>query len=144
MGFQKPSRIQEHAFPLLLRDGPDGRCVRADRRARASPGASLIWHGARRGAWGCRPRNLIAQSQAGTGKTAAFAVCMLGRTDPSIPAVQALCIAPTRELARQIGDVVKQMGKFTPVTVYMAVKDSAGPGTASSSRAPGGSVCSQG
>jgi len=53
---------------------------------------------------------------------------MLGRTDPSIPAVQALCIAPTRELARQIGDVVKQMGKFTQVTVYMAVKDSAGSG----------------
>jgi CHASE3 domain sensor protein len=76
----------------------------------------------------CRPRNLIAQSQAGTGKTAAFALCMLGRTDASLQAVQALCIAPTRELARQIADVVTHMAKFTKVTVYQAVKDRDGPG----------------
>jgi superfamily II DNA/RNA helicase len=30
MGFQRPSKIQESALPLLLRNGPDGRYVRTD------------------------------------------------------------------------------------------------------------------
>ena len=84
----------------------------------------------------CRPNNLIAQSQAGTGKTAAFALCMLGRTDETVPAVQALCIAPTRELARQIGDVVVQMAKFTKISVFMAIKEREG-GTSASSPTDG-------
>lgn len=31
----------------------------------------------------CRPRNIIAQSQSGTGKTAAFVLTMLSRLEPS-------------------------------------------------------------
>jgi ATP-dependent RNA helicase DDX19/DBP5 len=50
---------------------------------------------------GPNPRNLICQSQTGTGKTAAFALAMIHRVDPKISAPQALCVAPTRELARQ-------------------------------------------
>lgn len=70
------------------------------------------------------PKNMIGQSQSGTGKTAAFVLTMLSRVDVSINAVQAVCIAPSRELARQIMDSVTEMGKFTKVTTKMALKDS--------------------
>src|SRR5271155_3906703 len=66
---------------------------------------------------------MIGQSQSGTGKTAAFVLTMLSRITYEKDAVQAICLAPTRELVRQIVDVVKEMGKFTPVKVCLAVKD---------------------
>jgi len=37
---------------------------------------------------------------------------------------QAICVAPSRELARQIMAVIKNMGKFTTVTVAEAIKQS--------------------
>jgi ATP-dependent RNA helicase DDX19/DBP5 len=65
---------------------------------------------------------MIGQSQSGTGKTAAFVLTMLSRIDYSIKAPQAICIAPTRELAAQIMLVVEKMGQFTPVTKFFASK----------------------
>ena len=38
----------------------------------------------------CSPQNLIAQSQSGTGKTAAFVLAMLTRVDPSKPYPQVI------------------------------------------------------
>uniref|UniRef100_A0A673LSL0 RNA helicase n=1 Tax=Sinocyclocheilus rhinocerous TaxID=307959 RepID=A0A673LSL0_9TELE len=58
------------------------------------------------------PQNLIAQSQSGTGKTAAFVLAMLSHVDPSLKWPQCLCISPTYELALQTGKVIEQMGKF--------------------------------
>ncbi|CAF1360075.1 unnamed protein product [Rotaria sordida] len=58
------------------------------------------------------PKNIIAQSQSGTGKTAAFSLAILSRIDPSIPSVQALILAPTYELAIQIGSVIEQMAQY--------------------------------
>lgn len=58
------------------------------------------------------PKNMIAQSQSGTGKTAAFVLTMLSRVDPKAKYPQALCLAPTYELALQIGKVAQDMGKF--------------------------------
>ena len=66
---------------------------------------------------------MIGQSQSGTGKTAAFVLTMLSRINYDRDVVQAICLSPTRELARQTVDVVKEMGKFTPVKVTLAVKD---------------------
>ncbi|KAF8666731.1 DEAD/DEAH box helicase [Rhizoctonia solani] len=91
MKFQRPSKIQERALPLLLQNPP---------------------------------RNMIGQSQSGTGKTAAFVLTMLSRVDESNPAPQAICLAPSRELARQIMSVVTSMGQFTKVTTGYAIKDS--------------------
>ncbi|KAI1177154.1 P-loop containing nucleoside triphosphate hydrolase protein [Nemania sp. FL0916] len=59
------------------------------------------------------PRNMIAQSQSGTGKTAAFVTTILSRVDftrDSTP--QALLLAPSRELARQIQSVISTLGQF--------------------------------
>ncbi|KAH8100942.1 DEAD-domain-containing protein [Cristinia sonorae] len=69
------------------------------------------------------PQNMIGQSQSGTGKTAAFVLTMLSRVDFSKNKPQALCLAPSRELARQIMSVVVAMGKFTSVQTEYAIKD---------------------
>lgn len=71
------------------------------------------------------PTNLIGQSQSGTGKTAAFTLAMLSRVDPANPNPQAICLAPTRELARQIFDVATQMGQFTTCTIAQASREAA-------------------
>eukprot|EP01038_Epipyxis_sp_PR26KG_P007567 gene7567-10309_t len=44
-------------------------------------------------------QNIIAQAQSGSGKTLPFCIGMLASLDVSLPQPQALCIAPTRELA---------------------------------------------
>ncbi|KAJ7762021.1 P-loop containing nucleoside triphosphate hydrolase protein [Mycena maculata] len=69
------------------------------------------------------PTNMIGQSQSGTGKTAAFVLTMLSRIDFTKKTTQALCLAPSRELARQIMSVVVSMGKFTAVQTEYAIKD---------------------
>ncbi|KAL4951487.1 ATP-dependent RNA helicase dbp5 [Aspergillus filifer] len=83
MNFRKPSKIQERALPLLM---------------------------------GNPPKNLVGQSQSGTGKTAAFVLNVLSRLDLSTEQAQktpqALILAPTRELARQIVGVIQVMGQF--------------------------------
>ncbi|KAJ8320894.1 hypothetical protein KUTeg_002481, partial [Tegillarca granosa] len=57
------------------------------------------------------PANMIAQSQSGTGKTAAFVITMLMRCDVSQPYPQCLCLAPTYELALQIGKNTEDLAK---------------------------------
>ncbi|TAQ83986.1 hypothetical protein B7494_g7691 [Chlorociboria aeruginascens] len=90
MNFKKPSKIQEKALPLLLREPPT---------------------------------NMIAQSQSGTGKTAAFVITILSRLDYNKPhQPQALCLAPSRELARQIEGVVRSIGQFVDgLTIQPAI-----------------------
>jgi ATP-dependent RNA helicase DDX19/DBP5 len=69
------------------------------------------------------PMNMIAQSQSGTGKTAAFVITILSRLDYTKPhQPQALCLAPSRELARQIEGVVRTIGQFVDgLTIQAAV-----------------------
>lgn len=54
--------------------------------------------------------DLVAQAQTGTGKTAAFGIPLLQKIDTKLNHIQAVIIAPTRELAQQID---KQLFKFT-------------------------------
>lgn len=61
-----------------------------------------------------RPQNMIAQSQSGTGKTAAFVLAMLSRVDTSKHYPQVLCLSPTFELAIQTGEVAKKMAAYCP------------------------------
>ncbi|WWC91923.1 uncharacterized protein L201_006875 [Kwoniella dendrophila CBS 6074] len=70
------------------------------------------------------PKNLIGQSQSGTGKTAAFTLDMLSRVDPALLTPQAICLAPSRELARQIQEVVDKIGQFTEIKTHLAVPGS--------------------
>jgi len=69
------------------------------------------------------PINMIAQSQSGTGKTAAFSVAMLSRVDNNLSYPQALLLSPTYELALQTGKVIETMAKYyTNFKVAYAVR----------------------
>ena len=67
-------------------------------------------------------RDFIGLAQTGTGKTAAFALPMLELIDPAERHVQALILAPTRELGQQIAGQVelfaKQIKGLRTVAVY--------------------------
>ena len=52
-------------------------------------------------------KDVIAKAPTGTGKTFAFGIPMIEHIDPSLEAVQGLILAPTRELAIQIGDELR-------------------------------------
>ena len=52
-------------------------------------------------------KDVIAKAPTGTGKTFAFGIPMIEHIDPKLEAVQALILAPTRELALQIGDELR-------------------------------------
>ena len=54
-------------------------------------------------------KDIIAQAQSGTGKTAAFAVGILQQIDQSSSATQGLVLVPTRELARQNDKVISTL-----------------------------------
>lgn len=90
MGFEQPTPIQEQAIPVLL-EGQD----------------------------------VVGQAQTGTGKTAAFVLPMLQRvllktTQPGKEGIQALVLAPTRELAIQVAKAAVSMARLTQVQI-MAV-----------------------
>ncbi len=57
-------------------------------------------------------RDFIGLAQTGTGKTAAFGLPLLERIDPDVKATQALVLAPTRELGKQIGEQLKTFSKY--------------------------------
>jgi len=66
-------------------------------------------------------RDVIAQAQSGTGKTATFSISVLQRIDLDIKQCQALILAPTRELAQQIQKVVVAIGDFMNVDCYACI-----------------------
>jgi len=63
--------------------------------------------------------DLIAQAQTGTGKTAAFGLPLLMKMNTKHRDIQGLVLAPTRELAKQIG---KQLFRFTKHTEKIFVE----------------------
>lgn len=56
--------------------------------------------------------DLIVKSKSGTGKTLIFTIIALENVDVKSEAVQALIVAPAREIAVQIQDVISQLGNF--------------------------------
>jgi ATP-dependent RNA helicase DeaD len=59
--------------------------------------------------------DVIAQAQTGSGKTAAFGLPIIEGIDTSLRAVQALILAPTRELAIQVADALAVLGRHRKV-----------------------------
>jgi len=57
-------------------------------------------------------RDVIAQAQSGTGKTATFTVASLQRVDINYHTTQVLILSPTRELSTQTSKVVSGIGSF--------------------------------
>ena len=57
-------------------------------------------------------RDVIGQSQTGSGKTAAFALPAIEKVDPLLKAPQVLILCPTRELAVQVAEEVARLAAF--------------------------------
>lgn len=85
-GYDAPTPIQEKAIPVVL-----------------------------------NRRDLLGVAQTGTGKTAAFAIPILQLINNNVadfsarPKIRALIVTPTRELAIQIDDNIKEYSKFTKI-----------------------------
>jgi len=62
-------------------------------------------------------RDVIGQAHTGTGKTAAYSLPMLDKTDTRRAEVQGLVLTPTRELAVQVAGEIKKFGKYLGVRV---------------------------
>ena len=60
------------------------------------------------------PRDFVGLAHTGTGKTAAFGLPLLERTDPDEAATQALILAPTRELSQQIHEQLRLFSAKLP------------------------------
>jgi ATP-dependent RNA helicase DeaD len=56
-------------------------------------------------------RDVIGQSQTGTGKTAAFGIPILEKVIPDSKKLQAVILCPTRELAVQVSEELKRLAK---------------------------------
>jgi ATP-dependent RNA helicase DeaD len=61
-------------------------------------------------------RDLLGQSQTGTGKTAAFVIPLVQRVQQEENAVQGLVLVPTRELAVQVAETVHKLGRYRGIS----------------------------
>ena len=63
-------------------------------------------------------RDLLARAETGSGKTAACGIPLVQMIDPSLNAIQALILVPTRELALQYVEEINKISKFTNVVPF--------------------------
>lgn len=66
-------------------------------------------------------RDVIAQAQSGTGKTATFAIGILQSIDLNLHETQVLVLSPTRELAVQIQKVILALGDYMSVYCHACI-----------------------
>lgn len=57
-------------------------------------------------------RDVIGQAQTGTGKTASFGIPLLMKADPHFKKTQAIVLCPTRELAIQVSNELRNLAKY--------------------------------
>jgi ATP-dependent RNA helicase DeaD len=65
--------------------------------------------------------DVVGLAQTGTGKTAAFAIPILSKIDPSSRNTQALVLAPTRELALQVAEAFSRYGAHLPAVKVLPI-----------------------
>ena len=66
-------------------------------------------------------KDIIAQAQSGTGKTATFTIGMLESMDTESNTNQILIMSHTRELSQQIFNVIKNISKYMKVNINLSV-----------------------
>lgn len=57
-------------------------------------------------------RDVIGQAQTGTGKTASFGIPLLQKVEPHFKKTQAIVLCPTRELAIQVSNEIRNLAKY--------------------------------
>src|SRR4030043_1907259 len=63
-------------------------------------------------------RDLLARAETGSGKTAACGVPLVQMIDPSLNAIQALILVPTRDLALQYVEEIDKISRLTDVVPF--------------------------
>jgi len=66
-------------------------------------------------------RDVIAQAQSGTGKTATFSISALQQVDTRLRETQVLVLSPTRELAVQIQKVILALGDYMNIQCHACI-----------------------
>lgn len=66
-------------------------------------------------------RDVIAQAQSGTGKTATLSISVLQSIDIQTRETQALILSPTRELAQQIQKVILALGDYMSIQCHACI-----------------------
>ena len=66
-------------------------------------------------------RDMLVRAKTGTGKTAAFCVPIVERVPPGSRRPHAVVLAPTRELAQQIGEECRAIAKYKDVNIAVLV-----------------------
>lgn len=66
-------------------------------------------------------KDMIAQSQSGTGKTGTFSIGTLASVDPNIKECQSIILAPTRDLADQTYKVISILSDFMKIQVHLCI-----------------------
>jgi ATP-dependent RNA helicase len=66
-------------------------------------------------------RDVVAQSQSGTGKTTIFCIGVLAQINPKKQELQALVLSPTRELSEQTQSVLISLGDFMKARVHCCI-----------------------
>ena len=66
-------------------------------------------------------KDLIAQSQSGTGKTGAFTIGLLNNIDLKLKRTQFIVVTPTHELAKQIYEVTTELSKYIDISICKVI-----------------------
>lgn len=66
-------------------------------------------------------KDMIAQSQSGTGKTGAFSIGILNNIDTNLKKTQYIILTPTHELAKQIHNVVENLGARMDISICKVI-----------------------
>ena len=65
-------------------------------------------------------KSLVCQSETGSGKTHAYLIPLLQKTDFNLPRLQSIIICPSRELARQVYDFASAFSRFR-ISVFFLI-----------------------
>lgn len=68
-----------------------------------------------------KKRDVIAQAQSGTGKTGTFSIGVLQHIDETKPETQVIIMEPTRELAKQSYEVIKNIGTYMKINMELLI-----------------------
>lgn len=66
-------------------------------------------------------KDLIAQSQSGTGKTGAYSIGILNNLDISLKKTQYIIITPTHELAKQVYTVIQNLSEYMNISIVKVI-----------------------
>lgn len=117
-GFQEPSKIQSQAIPYLsFLQSEKERNENINEKILSSQKLSAQAESGEERKGG----DLLAQAQSGTGKTGAFLISTLQLVDETLDEVQAVILAPTKELATQIFNVCKSLNQFLKNNIELCV-----------------------